>query len=134
MLARFALMLVFVWQPLWPSAGRSGPSQECAPASCCTTIETVSCCGESVIERVCGKTGGECLCASAPTDVPTPGREAPHPRNDRETIVAAPVTASRIFALWHGDAGHRALSASHAALLGGKSHNQVRALLGVWRT
>lgn len=136
MLSRFLLTLAIAWQPLalWASPAPIGPTAECAAVSCCEVIERVSCCGDRVVEHVCGKTGGQCLCGMAPGDSPERGPEAPTPRSERISLVAVPAPLFRIVAVVDAEASPRLLRAIDLSLLSGRNHNEVQALLGVWRT
>jgi len=136
MLVRLLLILAIAWQPLilWGAASDAMPAEVCTTTSCCTTVERVSCCGERVVERVCGKTGGACHCASAPSDTPKPRPEAPQPRSERETLVAVPSSPVQSIACLDADGACRPLFATSESRLASKTHNEIQALLGIWRT
>ena len=136
MLVRLLLILAFAWQPLifWGGAGHAVPAEFCTASSCCTTVERVSCCGERVVEQVCGKAGGACHCASAPTDVPNPRPEAPQPRSERETLVAVPSPPVQGVTYTEADGAARPKFATDESRLANKTHNEIQALLGIWRT
>lgn len=136
MLVRFLLILALAWQPLtlWGTSAHTAAKAECTATSCCTTVERVSCCGERIVEQVCGKSGGACHCASAPTDSPDPRPEAPQPRTERETLVAVPSPPVHGVAYTDADCAHQSLFAAGESRLAGKTHNEIQALLGIWRT
>jgi hypothetical protein len=133
---RFLLILAIAWQPLalWGAAGHAAPAEVCTATSCCTTVERVSCCGERIVEQICGKSGGACHCASAPTDTPDPRPEAPQPRTERETLVAVPSPPVHSVVYTDADGNLRPPFAAGESRLAGKTHNEIQALLGIWRT
>ncbi|MEZ6317633.1 MAG: hypothetical protein R3B49_02595 [Phycisphaerales bacterium] len=135
-LTRFLLILTLLWQPiaLWTPVSHPGSGQVCAPTSCCTTVERVTCCGERVVEQVCPMSGGECHCAASPTDTPPAPVPAPHPRTERETSVAVPTPATRVVTLIDSAFLARPLCTGETGPLSGKTHNEIQARLGVWRT
>lgn len=136
MLARLLLILAFAWQPLslWRAAERTAHPVDCVETLCCTTVERVTCCGEKTIERVCGITGGDCVCASSSSDAPLPAPNAPMPRNERENLAATSPPSSYGVALACSADAPRPLFALSESRLAGITHNRVQAILGVWRT
>lgn len=136
MILRTLLILMLVLQPL-PLGSARGPASaqhECEPASCCVTIEHVSCCGERTLDRVCSMSGGACECASSSDDAPARSPEAPLPRTDRDSTLAVPLPGAWVVAFGRPTPLSGLFAGTDASLLSRRSHNEVRALLGVWRT
>lgn len=130
---RLLLILVLLWHPLM-LVGTRAPAEACSEPSCCVSMERVTCCGVRVVEEVCGKTGGECHCAASPNDTPERAPRAPLPRGEREAPVTVLTPPNRIIPLTGDEAGHRSRASTDPGVRGVKTHNQIRAFLGVWRT
>ena len=123
-----ALALLLQQLALPAVASRTGDDTS-DEASCCKLIETVTCCGDRVVERRCGKTGGACVCGVERDDEsPIPAIPRSDQRGSPEIAFVAhagngfsPATASRACVRWTPLARHRA-------------HNETQALLCIWRT
>lgn len=134
--ARLLIILALLGQVLlpWVSGVPSASPSGCVATPCCITVERVTCCGERVVEQVCGMTGGECHCGAAPSDTPRRVPQIPQPRNEREAFVGIPGPDSRIVTPVQGEPNRRVTRSGVLCLLSGKTHGEIRAFLGVWRT
>ncbi|MCA9299616.1 MAG: hypothetical protein KDA28_11150 [Phycisphaerales bacterium] len=133
---RILVILALVWQP-WAcrALAGSGGGASCAARTCCVSVVTTTCCGERVVEQVCGMTGGECRCSQATNDE-SPSRPVPViPRDGERTLTfdLAPARTPHVADPAIDPSGEPVGSVS-ASLLAGRSHREVQALLGVWRT
>lgn len=127
---RLLLILTLVAPQLaLPVAMGSDPQGKCEATSCCVVVETTTCCGETVREMRCGTSGGRCYCGVRPDDS-RPAPQAPRPLkpNDVGPIFVAAIdgglvapAAVRVQRRWTTPAVHR-------------THNELRALLCIWRT
>lgn len=129
---RFLLILTLLVQQLalpvvLPSAAQI---EECVETTCCQVVETTTCCGETVREMRCGKTGGyECLCGlESGNSEPTPDAPRPPDRNEIAPILAA--LSGSVIDL-PTPIRSQALPASPAIV---RTHNETQALLCIWRT
>ena len=132
-MTRLVLILALVWQSLlagFAPVPVRGPV-ECAPA-CCQTIERVTCCGERIVEHVCGKTGGACLCGAS-NELPEPVPQAPMPQHERDSLLAIGALAPPLVCCGPR-AEVRPSFRRGQCVPDGRSHNHVQAFLGVWRT
>jgi hypothetical protein len=127
---RLLLILGLLAQQLaLPLAISRAQADECDAISCCEVVETATCCGQVVREMRCGKTGGECLCGIRSGDSePTPEAPRPQEQNDLSLILVAGANGliesplpTRTRVVWAPPASHR-------------THNEIQALLCVWRT
>lgn len=129
---RLILILTLLVQQLALPAVVFGASQaeECVETSCCQVVETKTCCGETVREMRCGKTGGyECLCGLEPGDS-EPAPEAPRP-SERNDIV--PVLVALIGSVIDLPTPIRSqVPPATPAVV--RTHNETQALLCIWRT
>jgi len=138
MLTRLWLILLLVWLPMpVRSVGPAGSELASSPCdaarSCCHTVARTTCCGEKVVERLCNKTGGQCPCAE-PGNTPGPRPETPLSQTQRDLVVAVPVAPGGIVRLTIDEGRHRPHGASDDGPNASLTHNELRALLGVWRT
>jgi len=133
---RLLAILTLVLAPFATGVGSTSVSGggDCGHEACCEFVETVTCCGETVVERVCPKSGGACECVGKPADAPGPEREAPQPRSPRDTLtaIASPEPDRVRYALTSGT--ERRQFAAGAGWRSGLTHNEIQASLGVWRT
>lgn len=129
---RLILILTLLMQQLALPAVVSAASQteECVETSCCQVVETKTCCGETVQEMRCGKTGGrECLCGLQPGDS-EPAPDAPRPTERNEI---APVLVALIASVIDLPTPIRSQIPPVAPAVS-RTHNETQALLCIWRT
>jgi hypothetical protein len=135
MLLRLLAIIAIIASPVAPTVAATpvAPIEGCAHDACCETVETITCCGQTTIERVCQRSGGACTCVARPAERPAPDRDAPHPRTQRDTAPAvAPAEPLRSAFAAQPPARERCeLSASGRER---RTHNDIQAFLGVWRT
>lgn len=129
---RLILILMLLVQQLALPAVVSGAAQaeECVETSCCQVVESKTCCGETVREMRCGKTGGiECLCGLQPGDS-EPAPEAPRPAERNDIAPALVALVGSVIDL------PRPVRAQAPPALPAivRSHNETQALLCIWRT
>lgn len=133
--ARVLLILALIWQSLTLCGviAPAGSAERCVQTSCCEVVEQVSCC-EEVVAHHCGLSRGECLCGVSPVDHPERVPEGPLPRTNRETFAAVQLLVPMPYTGIHSDPGPFRVCAVDGGLLAGKTHNEVQAFLGIWRT
>ena len=131
MLTRLVLILTLALQPLSLRTVPDSHPAGCPPKGCCAVVETTTCCGERVVDRVCHRTGGECTCASRP-GVPERPAPAPQPResNNRAAVLAPRPVGPAVVPT----AAPRAGLAVRSRLETARSHNTAQAVIGVWLT
>jgi len=78
--------------------------------------------------------GGACTCDVSPTRDRQPGPDTPLPRSDRESLTAVPARSIAVETIVFSERGLIRASSVTAGLLADLTHNEVRALLGIWRT
>jgi hypothetical protein len=108
---------------------------DCGHAVCITPAIETSCCGEpAASDSYCPMTGGACTCKASPAPDKQPDRDAPLPRFERDgqTAVRAPPTG--IETAVKPEAEPLRSSGVTASLLSGLTHNEIQALLSIWRT
>jgi len=128
------LVLVFSGLPSFGAKIAEGGGG-CGPAACVRHAVPVSCCQEPAGgEGFCPHSGGRCECSAAPEPDPRPSPQAPLPRPDRDSLAAAAVEAVRLIARSDPESDPSGGSAVSIGPLAGFTHNEVQALLGVWRT
>jgi hypothetical protein len=137
MLTRLWLILLLVWLPMPVRSGGSGssewPGSVCdAAQSCCQTVARTTCCGEKVVERLCTTTGGRCGSAE-PGNARGPRPEIPLTPTQRDLVIGVPVATGGI-APDKFDAVRPPSCDPDDGPSGSLTHNELRALLGVWRT
>jgi hypothetical protein len=133
MLVRTLLSLTLLLQHLMvPMAIAAGPGAgDCDMPGCCRSVESTTCCGATVVEMVCRRSGGACLCGVLPDD-PNRVPATPAPRDGRELagVYALAATAIGVFTgiratrprpRWSDAPVHR-------------THHGTQALLCVWQT
>ncbi len=128
---RLLTILILLIQPGWLVAARNAGAG-CGVSACCVAEVTTSCCGERVVETVCRHTGGACLCAS-PGEAPRP-EDAPAPRTERDAPEPRSVGGDMVSGEGPSDAGTPRSGLNAPAILAGRTHNEVQALLGIWLT
>ena len=132
MLLRFTLILTLLVQQLALPVvvSNAGQVEECVRTSCCHLVEKTTCCGETVREMRCGRTGGhECFCGVEPRDS-EPAPEAPRP-TDRNEIAPVLVTLIGVVIDLPTPVRSQIPPASPAIV---RTHNETQALLCIWRT
>lgn len=130
MLARVLLILAFLASHLAPLAlAGARPAPACASATCCVTTETVTCCGERLVEVRCATSGGECRCHVAPADDAPVDRAPATIERDAPVVFVPTRVASIAFVLDESIAAGPAAAASPVC-----AHADRQALLCIWRT
>jgi len=145
MMVRYLAILVLIGAGLSRiGVGLPGGHASCEDAGCHVPVVEVSCCGDEgsasasenagADEEYCPMSDGPCRCGVERGPAPERLPDAPQPRIDRDLVFGlAPGTRvlHRVPVLGReaGPAGLR-LGGCRAGL----THNEVRALLGVWRT
>jgi len=133
---RLLAILILVLAPLPAGVGPASATggEGCRHQACCEYVETVTCCGETVVERVCPRSGGACECVGKPADAPGPEREAPHPRPQRDTLTAIASSEPDRARGVSISVSERWPFVSGMGWRSGLTHNEIQASLGVWRT
>jgi hypothetical protein len=134
-LTRLALILALALHPvlLRPVVGATAAATPpCVDQACCEVVQYTTCCGETVTERQCRRSGGgDCRCVAAPSDgTPTPTPPLPRTAPDWNTLLlptGAPLTVGTPTA-------SGVASLAQTRHLGPGSHHLRQALLGIWRT
>lgn len=116
-----------------PTAG--GSHGDCGHPGCVTEFATTSgCCdSEAIAADFCPMSSGPCQCNIAPLPDPQPAPDAPLPKTDRDSMTAVPASPIRVES--EIDLHQRSpVAAAHPlSLLAGLTHNEIQALLGIWR-
>ncbi len=111
---------------------------------CHTPVVKAGCCGHPIVEKTtdagcggsgfCVMSGGPCRCGVAPTTSPERRPDAPLPRTDRDSITALPDGPAQITPVSEPDDAAPSMASLAGGIHTGKTHNEVQALLGIWRT
>jgi hypothetical protein len=115
--------------------GPAGGAYACADPGCDRPPAPVRCCaGASGEAGFCPMSNGPCVCAAAPCPDPAPEPDAPLPRSDRETVTGIPSGRTGVVSSVEAGGVKPAGGALVLAWTAGRSHNEVCAILGNWRT
>lgn len=131
---RLLLILAFALQPtsMLVSAAPDVGMESCEMPACCRVVESVDCCGEQVLEVICGESGGECNCVASPADTdPVPVRPLP---SDGSRIMLVVESTQWWPALDDECRASLPSGWSDIHLSSLSSHNRTQALLGIWQT
>lgn len=77
---------------------------------------------------------GPCECVAAPASNPEPMPDVPMPRSERDTLTALPQGPPRATPVLGPDQTSLSIAGRSRPRTAGKTHNEIRALLGIWRT
>ncbi len=117
------------------SVGLAGCQDACGESACHQPVVQMSCCGsDSSDDAFCPMSNGPCKCIAAPASDPEPKPEAPLPRSDRDTVTGMPNGPPQVMPVVEPDSATPTIASLVLALTAGKSHNEIQALLGTWRT
>ncbi len=116
------------------SVGGHAGENGCGHSGCGQVIIETTCCGEPTEREYCPMSGGPCRCAQAPTHDSQPQPEAPRPRSDRDSLVARISAPPRVVWVTQPEGERSSNTGDAHGLLAGRTHNEIQALLGVWRT
>lgn len=116
-----------------PGIGLPAGQDGCGDFACRQPAVQRACCGGEV-DAYCPMSNGPCECAAAPSSDPEPDRDAPLPRPERDSISALPNGPPQVSPPSGPDSKPASRFGLLSALNAGKSHNEVQALLGIWRT
>ena len=124
--------------------GLSGGEECCGSSACAVPRVEVGCCGSPAedseselacrVGSYCPMSGGRCRCGVSPSPAPERVPDAPLPESGRDGftgLVGAPVTVQPVVEPDRA-ASPRALCIARTRA--GRAHNEIRALLGNWRT
>ena len=115
--------------------GLNGGADPCGDSACHEPVVVVSCCGEQIVdEAYCPMSEGPCRCVVSPAPAPERSPEAPLPRPDRDTLTWLPNAPPRMITEFTAEPKARIAGSQTAALTAGRRHNEIQAILGVWRT
>lgn len=133
MIRYLAILILAIGQlPLGLIPG--GQRSEFGQVGCSVAAEAPSCCGfEDVSGDSCPMSGGPCECSISPGPQPQPAPLAPLSKTERDSLTAVRPPSIGIQALVEREAGCAPSSAVSLNLLVGLTHNEVQALLGIWR-
>lgn len=121
----------------WPGVlaiGSTDRADVCAASGCDHTRLRVTCCGEIIEESYCPMSDGPCRCGVSENPDPEKTPQAPLPRPERDQIVAVVDLAGHHSVDSGGDDRQIAFGVRPVAWWSGLTHNEIRSLLGVWRT
>ena len=96
-------------------------------------VALMPCCAENNESHDCSMRGGACRC-SAPVRDPQPTPDAPLPKPVRDSITALPDAQTGVVSIPEPEAESPRRSTGSLKALSGFTHNEIQALLGVWRT
>lgn len=116
----------------------------CGDTMCHMPVVETSCCGEPIpidesdpgcgSDTFCSMSDGPCRCGISPTPDPEPLPDAPLPRTDRDSVTGLPTDSPKINTLNEPDDSTPSMASLVESFLAGKTHNEIQALLGIWRT
>lgn len=117
-----------------PLAG-VGAHGDCGHQECATGIVTaMGCCDTHSVEATfCPMSDGPCQCGVSPLPGPLPTPDAPLPKSDRDSLTAVPAPPIRIQTDVELQPRSTVAGTSPLSLLAGLTHNEIQALLGIWR-
>jgi hypothetical protein len=128
------LILVTAGLPRFGVGSASGLDQS-GDFVCHQAAATMACCStDSAANGFCPMSNGPCECVAPPAPDPRPKPEAPLPRSDRDTVTGMPNGAPRVTPVDEPRSAGPGVSSLVLGLNAGRSHNEIQALLGVWRT
>lgn len=115
--------------------GFAGGQDACGESACHQPVVQMSCCGSDPgDDGFCPMSNGPCECTAAPAPDPEPKPEAPLPRSDRDSVTGVPNGPPQVVPVVDPDSDSPTIASLVLALTAGKSHNEIQALLGIWRT
>lgn len=115
--------------------GLAGGQDACGESACHQPVVQMSCCGSDPgDDGFCPMSNGPCECIAAPAPDPEPKPEAPLPRSDRDSVTGIPNGPPQVVPVVDPDSDTPTIASLVLALTAGKSHNEIQALLGIWRT
>lgn len=116
----------------------------CGETLCEVSVVEMSCCGEPIpaadadfgcgSDAFCPMSEGPCRCGISPKPTPKPLPDVPLPRTDRDSVTGLPNGPPKINPVFEPDDATPSMASLVVGLRAGKTHNEVQALLGVWRT
>ena len=116
-------------------AGSAGCQDLCGESGCHPPVVQSACCGrDSEDEGFCPMSNGPCECFAAPPPDPSPKPDVPLPRSERDTATDMPNGRPRVTPVLEPASDTPRVASLVLGLTAGKSHNEVQALLGIWRT
>lgn len=113
-----------------------GVHGDCGHKACATdAVKTSGCCeSETLAPDFCPMSGGPCQCGVAPLPDRQPAPDAPLPKTDRDSVTAVPAPPIRVEFEIVSQRNSSGWSLSPLSLLARLTHNEIQALLGIWRT
>jgi len=114
-------------------AGDQSSEHSCGESDCHELTVRGVCC-DADIEAFCSSSSGPCRCSCTSLPVRFPFPDAPFPHPDRETLTS--IFNGSFFIVELAEPGtdfHRETARSFG-LLTGLTNNEIRAILGIWRT
>lgn len=114
--------------------GETAQGLTCGLADCHEVVVEVSCCGTTTVTDYCPKSDGPCRCSAAPLPHRQPLPEGPLPRSDRVSQTAVPNAPVRVVPMTTSGTSCSRGSVQSLGRLAGLTHNEVQAVLGIWRT
>jgi hypothetical protein len=113
-----------------------GSHGDCGHQACATEIATTpGCCeSETLAPDFCPMSGGPCECGFAPLPDQQPAPYTPLPKTERDSVTAVPTPPIRVEVEVVAQRRSFVWSSIPLSLLAGLTHNEIQALLGIWRT
>ncbi|MCC5785816.1 MAG: hypothetical protein JJU33_03840 [Phycisphaerales bacterium] len=107
----------------------------CGHDACAPQMAERPCCDTPApSESYCSTSDGPCRCGVTPVPDPLPIPDAPLPKTDRDAPTAIRGPPVVVEAMVEPEDEPSRCSAVPASLLAGLTHNEIQALLGIWRT
>lgn len=133
---RVLVILAVLWQPLLLAAAgpRIGAGEPAGSSSCSIPAPQSTCCDPAPKAKACHSIASGCGCEIRPTEQPQRAPEAPLPRPDRDSLVAIQITGPPLREQAETDAASTHLATQSDSRYANKTHNEIRAILGIWRT
>lgn len=127
------LILLVSGLPRLGVASADGHSRCDGPSSLCQVTRS-GCCSNSTDGNDCPMSDGPCQCAATPAPQPEPNPKAPPPSSDRGPFTGLLPASTRVTFVAEPEHTPKATSALVHAFTAGRTHHEIQALLGIWRT
>jgi len=133
---RVLVILAVLWQPLILAASgpRPGTSVPGGQPTCSLPVVQAYCCKTKTRAPSCHAVVTDCGCAIRPTEQPERVPVAPLPGSDRDSLVAVQICGPPLREQIEPSTRFNLFSTQSDRRYANKSHNEIQAILGIWRT
>ena len=135
MMRTFAILVLLAAGLPRLGVGVAAGQEQCGESACHKPVVQMSLCDcDSCDGDFCPMSKGPCECITAPAPDSDPKPEAPLPRSDRDTVTGMPNGSPQVTVAAEPDATMSRLASLVLGLSADKTHNEIQAPLGIWRT